>query len=167
MVVDGSYVITDNGRTVIVLDGSGTVTFKYPVTITTHPIQQKKFGEYCTTLIEPILGVIVNIIASDLVLNDDSHLTITDPVGTIVIVPNYAQGTLITEGSSLVVAEGEDSTHTVIEGEVILTGNENIPPSDVGTVVREGEGGLSMYQNSHHQWNPLIIAFVLWNVPLV
>ena len=32
----------------------------------------------------------------------------------------------------MVVAEGEDVTHTVIEGEFISTGNKNITPSDVG-----------------------------------
>jgi len=148
VVVDGSYVITDNGRTVIVSDGSGTVTFKYPVTITTHPILQNEFGEHYTTLIDPILGVSVNITASGLIQNADSSLTVTDPVGTLVMVPNSAQGTLITEGSSVVVAEGEDGTHTVIEGEVISTGNENIPPSDVGTVVRDGEGGLALTATS-------------------
>ena len=82
VVVDGSYFITDNGRTVIVSDGLSTVTFKYPVTITTHPIQKNEFGEYYTTLINPILGAPVNITAYGLVLNDDSSLTTTDPVGT-------------------------------------------------------------------------------------
>ena len=67
----------------------------------------------------------------------------------------------------MVVDEGEDVTHTVIEGEVISTGNENIPPSDVGIVVRDGEFGLSLSKNSHHQWTPLIIAFIIWKLPLV
>ena len=114
MVVDGSYVITDNERTVIVYDGWGTVNFKYTVTINTHPIQKNDFEEYYTTPIEPIIGVPVNITDSGLVLNADSSLTIIDLVDTLVVVPNYAQGTLITEDSSMVVAEGEYGTHTVI-----------------------------------------------------
>ena len=114
MVVNGSYIITDNGRTVIVSDGSFNFAFKYTVTITTHPIQKNEFGEYYTTPINPIVGVPVKITASGLVLNADSSLTITDPVDTLVMVPNYAQVTLITEESSMVVAEGEDVTHTVI-----------------------------------------------------
>ena len=56
----------------------------------------------------------MNITASGLVLNADLSLTITDPVDTLVMVPNYAQGALITEESSMMVAEGEYVTHTVI-----------------------------------------------------
>ena len=67
----------------------------------------------------------------------------------------------------MVVDEGEDVTHMVIEGEVISTGNENILPSDVGTVVRDEEGGILLCKNSHHQWTPLIIAFIIWKLPLV
>ena len=104
MVVNGSYIITDNGRTVIISDGSFTVAFKYNVTITTHYIQKNEFGEYYITPINPIVGVPVNITASELVLNSYSSLTITDPVDTLAMVPNYAQGTLITEVSSVVVA---------------------------------------------------------------
>ena len=85
MVVNGSYIITDNGSTVIVSDGSVTVSFKYTVTITTHPIQKNEFGEYYITPINPIVGVPVKITASELVLNSDSSLTITDPVDTLVI----------------------------------------------------------------------------------
>ena len=114
MVVDGSYVITDNGRTAIVSEGSVTVAFKYTVTINTHPIQKNDFEEYYTTPIEPIIGVPVNITASGLALNSDSYLTITEPVDTLVMVPDYNQGTLIAEGSYLMVAEGEYGTHTVI-----------------------------------------------------
>ena len=104
VVVNVSYIITDNGRTVIVSDVLVTVAFKYNVTITTHPIQKNEFGEYYTTPIDPIISVPVNITASELVLNSDSSLTITDPVDTLVMVPNYAQGTLLTEGSSVVLA---------------------------------------------------------------
>ena len=75
----------------------------------------------------------MNITASGLVLNAYLSLNITYPVDTLVMVPNYSQGKLITKGSSVVVAESEDGTHTVIENEVISTGNESIPPSDVGT----------------------------------
>ena len=99
VVVDSSYFITDNGRTAIVSDGSCSVAFNYTVTITTHPIQQNEFREYYTTLIDPIIGVPVNNTASELVLNADSSLTITDPVDTLVMVPNYDQGTLITKVS--------------------------------------------------------------------
>ena len=56
----------------------------------------------------------MNITASGLVLNADSSLTITDPVDTLVMVPNYAQGELITEESSMMLAEGTDVTHTVL-----------------------------------------------------
>ena len=109
----------------------------------------------------------MNITASGLVLNDDSPLTIKEPVGTFVMVPNSDHGTLITEGSSVVMAGGEYGTHTVLEGEVISTGNEKIPPSDVGTVVRDGEGGLLLYQKLRHQWTTLILSFVFWKLPLV
>ena len=166
-VVDSYYTITENERTVIISDRLGTVTFKYPITITTHPIQKNKFGEYYTTLINPILGVPVNITASGLVLNADSSLTITEPVGNLIMVPNYAQGTLTTEVSYVVVADGEDGTHTIIEGEVISTGNKTIPSSDVRTVVRDGEGGLSLSKNSRHHWISLILAFVICKIPLV
>ena len=114
VVVDGSYVSTENGRIGIVSDGLVTVAFKYTVTITTHTIQKNEFGEYYTTPIDPIIGVTVKITASGSVLNADSSLTITDPVDTLVMVPNSTQGTLITEVSSVVVAEGEDGTHRFI-----------------------------------------------------
>ena len=97
VVVDGSCVITDNGRTVMVSDGSGTVTYKYTVTVTTHPIQKNEFGQYYTTLINPIIGVSMNITASGLVLNAYLSLNITYPVDTLVMVPNYSQGKLITK----------------------------------------------------------------------
>ena len=96
LLVYGSYVITENWRTVIVSNRSVTIIFNYPVNITTHPIQQKEFGEYYTTLIELIIGVPVNITAFGLVLNTDSSLTIIDPIGTLVMVPNSAQVTPIT-----------------------------------------------------------------------
>ena len=87
----------------MVSDGLGTVTFKYTVTISTHPVQKNEFGEYYTTLIDPTIGVPVKITASGLVLNSDSSLTIIDPVDTLVMVSNSSQVTLLTEGSSVVV----------------------------------------------------------------
>ena len=109
----------------------------------------------------------MNITASGLVLNADSSLTITEPVGNLIMVPNYAQGTLTTEVSYVVVDDGEDGTHTIIEGEVISTGNKTIPSSDVRTVVRDGEGSLSLSKNSRHHWTSLILAFVICKIPLV
>ena len=102
VVVYGSYVITENGRTTIVLDGLGTVTFTYHITIITHHIQKSEFGEYCTTLIDPILGAQVNITAYGLVLSSDSSLTNIDPVDTLDMVPNSYKVALISEGSSVV-----------------------------------------------------------------
>ena len=51
------------------------------------------------------------------------------------MLPNSVQVTLITEVSSVVVAEGGDVTHTIIEVEVISTGNKNITTSNVGTEI--------------------------------
>ena len=65
------------------------------------------------------------------------------------------------------VDDGEDATHTVIEGDVISTGNKNIPPYDVGTLVRDGECGLSLAKNLRRQWTTLILSFVLWELPIV
>lgn len=162
LVVDEGYAITDNGDTVIISDGTGTVTFKSPVIITTIPIVRGNLTDPVTgateeteyfTIIDPVLQEPVNVTAAGITLHPDSSLEVTNPVGTLVTDPVTQHGVLITMGKAKKLKYNKKNlesnpAHAFIEGTVESCGDESIPPDESGTVVMKEDGSLAVTAQS-------------------
>jgi len=161
IITDDGYAITDNGDTVIVSDGYGTVTFESPVSITTVPVQTAEFTDPVTnaTTVEeyveindPTTGGTVNVTQTGKIGCDcdaETSLQSSDEIGQLIVNPETGSGCLLTMGEArLLQKKDEPKTHTIIEGTVVSAGNENVPPSDSGTVVMNPDGSYAITQQS-------------------
>lgn len=157
ILLDDGYTLTDNGNTVSISDGHGSAIMESPVTINTVEIKEGEFtdenGETTTEeyveIPDPITGGTVNItntgkIGCDC---DNEARHVTNEIGQLVTDPTTQQGCLLTMADARLLKRKDPNgkkTATVILGKVISAGNENMPPSDTGTVVMNPDGSYAV-----------------------